>query len=144
MKQEERKFSIGRARGCDIVLADDSVSRYHAELTLLKGGKLLLTDCKSSNGSYLLQGGQEKEIRQELVSPTDTVQLGDIKISVKELLEAIMLKFPGFQTSTASGTAPAGESPPQPKKNWVKGKRLVRCECGAVKTKEELCPECGK
>lgn len=141
MKQKEKKFSIGRGRECDIVFADDSVSRLHAELTFLKDGKLLLTDCKSHNGTYLIHGGKEKQIRQELISPMDTLQFGDVRISMKELLESIRLKFPSFNTGRI---ASPGENPPQSKKPWVKGTRLVRCQCGAVKAKGEPCPECGK
>jgi len=141
LKAKEKKFSIGRGRECDIVFADDSVSRHHAELTFLKDGKLLLTDCKSHNGTYIIYSGKEKQIRQELISPFDKVQFGDIKIDVKELLESLQLKFPSFNTGRI---VPPDESPPQPKKPWIQGKRLVRCECGAVKVKEDTCPECGK
>ncbi|MCP5050644.1 MAG: FHA domain-containing protein [bacterium] len=141
MKAKEKKISIGRERGCDIVLADDSVSRHHAELTFLRDGKLLLTDCKSRNGTFLVQGSNDKPVRQLLVSPMDTLQFGDIKISVKELLESIHLKFPSFNTG---GVAPPDENPPPPRKPWVKGTRLVRCDCGAIKSNGEVCPECGK
>ena len=141
MKRKENKFSIGRGCECDIVFADDSVSRLHAELTFLKNGKLLLTDCKSHNGTYLIFNGKEKPIHQELVSPLDTIQFGDVKIKMKELLESLQLKFPSFDTGRI---VPQDESHPQPKKIWVQGKRLVRCECGAIKAKEETCPECGK
>ena len=58
MPASEKKFTLGRARDCDIVLADDSVSRRHAELTFLGDGKVLLTDCRSSRGTFLLAGGR--------------------------------------------------------------------------------------
>lgn len=144
MKPKEKTFSIGRARDCDVVLADDSVSRCHAELTLLKDGKLLLTDCNSSNGTYIIHSGREKKIHQELVSPIDMVQFGDVKISVKELLESIRLKLPSFNAAVTNEIVSPGEPLPQPKKPWVKGKRLVRCQCGAVKVKGKPCRECGK
>lgn len=141
MRQKEKKFSVGRGRECDIVFADDSVSRHHAEITFLENGKLLLTDCKSRNGTFLVQAGKEKSVRQVLISPMDTVQFGDVKIKVKELLESIRLKFPSFNTGRIVSP---DENPAQPKKPWVRGTRLVRCQCGAVKSKDQRCPECGE
>lgn len=135
----ERKFTIGRARTCDIVLADDTVSRHHAELTFLPEGKLLLTDCRSTHGTALLTANGAQPIRQELLSPLDTVLFGDIRMPVKELLEAIRLKFPAFEAGGAR--RPEVESTPQ--RPWVQGARLVRCICGAVKSKGSLCKECG-
>ncbi len=141
MSEKERKFSIGRRRDCDIVLADDSVSRVHAQLTFLKGGKLLLTDCKSTHGTFVIQNGEKKEVRQELISPLEKIQLGDVAVSVKEILESIRLKFPTFHSAPVMSP---DEKPQQPKKEWVRGKLLERCECGHIKVKEENCPECGK
>jgi len=50
----ERTFTIGRDRACDLPLGDDSVSARHAELRFLGEGKLLLSDCNSTNGTFLL------------------------------------------------------------------------------------------
>ena len=147
---KEEKITIGRGRECDIILADESVSRYHAELVFLKEGRLLLIDCKSKNGTFLVQKDKEKEVRQELISPLDTVQFGDVRLSVTELLESIRLKHPTFaMTIQHHITLPVDShlSPPSPHlppKNRVTGKRLVRCQCGAVKNKQYPCPECGK
>ena len=44
-------FSIGR-RGCDLVIADDRVSRRHAVITAA-GDHLLIADCGSRNGTRL-------------------------------------------------------------------------------------------
>ena len=41
MTYPERKYSIGRAPTCDIVLADELVSRVHAELAFLADGKAI-------------------------------------------------------------------------------------------------------
>ncbi len=135
----ERTFRIGRARDCDVVLADDSVSRYHAELSFIEGGRLFLTDCRSINGTALVSNNRETRVRQTLLSPTETIRFGDVVLPVKELLEAIRLKFPAF----AGAVAP--ELPSKPKTQpWLRGDRLVRCTCGAVKRKHETCPTCGE
>src|SRR5678809_1541964 len=52
------RFTIGRDRGCDIPIADDSVSRLHAEITLLDGGRVFLTDCHSSNSTFVMRDGK--------------------------------------------------------------------------------------
>lgn len=127
MARPERKYSIGRAPDCDIVLADESVSRVHAELMFLENGKMLVTDCRSTQGTSLIgQGGAVRAIRQELVSPLDTLRFGSVTMPVNELLRAIQLKHP-----------PVAALPPG-------GAGLVRCECGAVRVKNNPCEVCGK
>lgn len=138
MSEARRKFTIGRDRGCDIPVADDSVSAVHAELTFLGEGKLLLTDCKSTNGTRLLQpNGREQRVHQELVSPMDRVRLGQVVLSVKDLLESLRLKVPRFNDALYRPAAP--DATP-----WVRGQELVRCVCGTIKSVGKPCPECGR
>ncbi len=138
MGARQRKFTIGRKRSCDIPLAHESVSGRHAELDFLDDGKLLLTDCKSTNGTFLLQGGGVgKRVHQELVSPMDQVRFGDIELSVRELVEALRLKFPQFEPPVP-GKGQKEEKP------WVQGHQLIRCVCGCIKPAGGTCPECGR
>jgi pSer/pThr/pTyr-binding forkhead associated (FHA) protein len=44
--------TVGRSEESDLVLADPEVSKHHAKFELLDG-KILLTDTKSRNGTYL-------------------------------------------------------------------------------------------
>ena len=141
MKGRERKFTIGRSRDCDIVLADESVSRNHAELILLPDGKLFLIDCHSNNGTELLINGQACPIRQELVLPTDILKFGDVTITVKDMLEGIHMKFKALNIPAILSLHP--ETKP-PQKTWAQGTRLVRCVCGTIKPKGQKCRECGK
>jgi hypothetical protein len=120
------KYIIGRALSCDVVLADESVSRVHAELNLLDNGKWLLTDCRSTRGTFLmLPSGEARAVKQELISASDTLRFGSVAMPVKVLLQAIAPKHP-----------PVSASPPE-------GASLVRCECGAVKVKNIRCEVCG-
>ncbi len=81
MKAMRRKYSISRERSCDIPLADDSVSGHHAELEFLEDGKWLLTDCQSTNGTFLLgNGGAPRRLSQSLVSPLDRVRFGSMTL----------------------------------------------------------------
>ena len=89
MRTNEQKFTIGRSGERDIILADDSGSRLHAELLYSETGQMLLTDCHSFNGTQLIRNGKEKSIHQELLSKDDIVMFGDIKMTVKELIDAV-------------------------------------------------------
>ncbi len=131
MMAVRRKYSIGRVRSCDIPLADDSVSGHHAELEFLEDGKWLLTDCQSTNGTFLLGSGAPQRLSQSLVSPLDRVRFGSVTLGMRELLEALQLK--------AGIPGPTPEEAPR-----VQGRRLIRCSCGGIKTAEAPCPECGQ
>ena len=134
MNNPPRNYTIGRDRACDIPLADDSVSGRHAELEFLEDGKLLLTDCRSTNGTFLLgTQGQARRMTQSLVSPLDQVRFGNVTLVMRELLEALRLK------SDVPVAAPAAQEAPR-----VQGRRLIRCPCGGIKTAHKPCPECGQ
>ncbi len=125
--QPARKYTIGRGLSCDIVLSDDTVSRVHAELTLLEDGKLLVTDCRSTQGTFLMQhGGEVRAIKQELVLARDTLRFGNVSMPVKELLLAVNMKNPAVAMM-----------PPE-------GAGLLRCMCGAVKARNNRCEVCGE
>lgn len=146
---QHQRFSIGRAPECDLVIADASVSRRHAELVLLDGGRLYLVDCKSTHGTRLTQGGTMRDVRQEFVEPGAVVTFGDVSMPVRDLLDALRAKHPGL--GLADGPRPSGSPPGGPHggaarrgNTWARGTRLVRCACGVVKAKGHRCPECGE
>jgi hypothetical protein len=49
---EQARLVIGRSSGCQLVLADDTVSRRHAEL-YVEDGRWLLRDLGSANGTWV-------------------------------------------------------------------------------------------
>lgn len=122
------RYTIGRDRGCDIPIADDSVSRVHAELTFSGGGQIVLRDCGSSNGTTLLRAGTQKRVQQEQVFAADEVRFGAVTLSVKDMLDAINAKSP----------APA----PVPRK--TNDSEVIHCSCGAIKRTDEYCTACGQ
>lgn len=137
MPSSDRKFTIGRSSTCDIVLADESVSRVHAELVFLADGRLLVTDCRSTQGTVLLRLGHAPiPVRQELMSPFDTLHFGKVTMPVKELLQAIYLKHPRTDEGCHERLSQAQAMPPE-------GPGLLRCACGAVKVKNKRCEVCG-
>ena len=81
-------ISIGRTEDNDIIIADPSVSKLHAFLTLRPGhSKLQITDVGSKNGTYLRGAPLAPQSSVEIPSGT-IVTLGRIPlrfISVKEM-----------------------------------------------------------
>ena len=74
----DAEIAIGRSQKCHVVLEDKRSSRKHAIITL-KGGKYLLKDLGSANGT-LLNG--EKADEQELHSG-DVIRIGDTQFTFK-------------------------------------------------------------
>ncbi len=135
------RFTVGRAPGCDVLLSDETVSRRHAELTFLAGGRLLVVDCHSTYGSALVVGEKHRPITQEWVGPDATLQFGEVLMPVAQLLAAIRHKHPAFEPGELQ--APADWAGGIGTGAWVKGTRLVRCVCGAIKPRDGACPGCG-
>jgi predicted component of type VI protein secretion system len=153
MPSTPRKIRIGRDAGCDLVLADRSVSRKHAELLIDSSGAMEILDLDSSSGTYLVRGGKEDEISRAKLKPGDVVRFGEVELSVKDLQERAEKLAPA-EAPPAKKAAP----PPLPKKSpppvaaatpaplatgAVSGGRMVRCECGTIKKKGSVCPSCG-
>ena len=128
------QFFTRRLRSGVRPIADASVSRRHAELSPVEGGKLFVTDCNSSNGTYLVRNGATTRITQDTALPGDSLKFGDVTIDVGALLEAMAARAAVSKPAPAvAAAAPAGAA---------EGRR-VRCDCGAVKTAGSRCPECG-
>jgi pSer/pThr/pTyr-binding forkhead associated (FHA) protein len=72
---ERPVLTLGRARECDIVVDDPSVSRRHAELRRGPGGFTLI-DLKSTNGTQV----NGKAIEQAEVDDGDRITLGQTEL----------------------------------------------------------------
>jgi pSer/pThr/pTyr-binding forkhead associated (FHA) protein len=123
------RYTIGRDRTCDVPIADDSVSRLHAEIAFAGAGRIVLKDCGSSNGTLLIRGDTKMAVQgEEQVFPTDEVRFGGVKLSVAEMLDAINSKHPV----------------PVPASLDLNDPKLTRCACGAMKRRDEFCSACGQ
>src|SRR4051812_47554731 len=72
-------MSIGRAEGCDLVLAEGGVSRQHAKMTV-KGDSVVIEDTGSANGTYI----EGQRIGAPTIVPLGKkVQVGDYELRVK-------------------------------------------------------------
>jgi hypothetical protein len=73
----EGNLVIGRDAACDVVLADESVSRHHARL-VFRDGTWIIQDLNSKNGTIV---NRERVGRCQL-QPGDRLQLGDQLLDV--------------------------------------------------------------
>jgi hypothetical protein len=71
------RLTLGRAPECELVFADDTVSRRHA-LLVLREGRWFLKDLGSSNGT-LVNG---RQIRDAEVRPGDRICLGGAEFTL--------------------------------------------------------------
>jgi len=69
---------IGRKEDCDLRIPLAEVSRRHAQLTL-KGGKLVLRDLGSANGTFV----NNKRINEQTLSGGDHVVVGPVVFTVQ-------------------------------------------------------------
>ncbi len=70
--------SVGRSAGCDIVLADPSVSRQHAQLDI-RDGALVVRDAGSTNGTYV----NGKPVQEASLRSGDVVSFGKKSLRVE-------------------------------------------------------------
>ncbi len=131
---EGRKFTIGRDPRCDIAVADDSVSRVHAEFLCAADGSMTVRDRGSRNGTRVLRKGAAKPVAEveEVVYLTDTLQFGGASLTVGEILAGLRGRLPD------AGHGSAGRMPAAA----VAETRMERCACGSVKPIHQRCPEC--
>jgi len=69
------RLVLGRSPGCELVFADDTVSRRHAELRCDEG-RWMLRDLGSSNGTWV----NGRRVMEAEVAPGDEVQLGGLEL----------------------------------------------------------------
>jgi hypothetical protein len=69
------RLVLGRSSACELVLADDTVSRRHAELRA-EGGRWIVRDLDSSNGTWV----NGRQVVEAEVRPGDVVHLGGCRL----------------------------------------------------------------
>ena len=81
-----RRFKIGRSETNDIVIADASVSRQHAELAELGGGRFALSDLGSTFGTHVLQGNAWAPAAETEIRPDTALRFGEIQTTLMDVL----------------------------------------------------------
>ncbi|MBM3812642.1 MAG: FHA domain-containing protein [Acidimicrobiia bacterium] len=140
MRESQRRYTIGREISCDIPVADDSVSRLHAQLTIVGPNRFLLTDCNSSNGTTVIRNGVPQPVREEIVTAADVVRFGGVTLPMQEMLALLQEKhgIPESEIFPSRRLDPAPAPLPEP----AHGRSLERCQCGSIKVKGETCLVC--
>ena len=75
--QGDRDLLIGRGEGCDLELAEPSVSRIHARLAF-RGGAWIIQDLASTNGTWV----NGREVGRFRLRPGDRVSLGSQRLEI--------------------------------------------------------------
>ncbi len=124
---QNHSISIGRSPACAISIADDTVSWNHAELVINAKKQLFITDCGSSNGTFLVKkNGDIKQIRQSVIEDQARVRFGSCEFSAQMLFELAKEYLQQKTTTTPKTLA------------WT------RCDCGVVMQEGKPCPGCHK
>ena len=73
---------MGRESGCDVLIPDRQVSRFHARLTPGASG-VVLEDLGSKNGTFV-NGERIVPLAAQKVAPGSQIQLGDMLFKLQE------------------------------------------------------------
>jgi DNA-binding CsgD family transcriptional regulator len=74
----EGTYILGRSSDCDFVIADITVSRRHAKITVANGS-VAICDLRSRNGTYV----DEERVREScLIQPLQQLRLGNVVFSL--------------------------------------------------------------
>jgi hypothetical protein len=81
-------IKIGRSSESNYRVDEDSVSNDHAILIISEGGKYLLIDCNSMNGTRLPNRSGGEKITQSKVDIDDLMFFGEHQCTVHDLLSS--------------------------------------------------------
>ena len=73
-------ITIGRSKQCDIVIENESVSRFHARIEQTQDGLPVVIDEDSHNGTWLCRNGLWIRLRIARLGKLDRVRFGDLEL----------------------------------------------------------------
>ena len=108
-----RTIVIGRSPYADIVLADATVARRHAEVVVTNDGRYYLTDCRTESGSWRQVTGETdrdrwEKLRQSFVGVSELLRFGDHRCTLKELLRDLDAAENGSPGAAGRGRGESG------------------------------------
>ena len=77
---DKNEINMGRVQGNELMLPKGNVSKHHARL-LYRDGRFIVTDLKSTNGTYL----NERRCTKDDMIDNDKVRLGRTELKFKSL-----------------------------------------------------------
>lgn len=108
-----RRLKIGRSEANEIVIADASVSRQHAELAELPGGRFTLSDLGSTYGTQVWTGERWTPAANTDVRADTILRFGEVQTTLMDVLSAAQREALGL-VAAPTATPPAGSAPPPP------------------------------
>ncbi|MHA1536542.1 MAG: FHA domain-containing protein [Alphaproteobacteria bacterium] len=96
------KIRVGRSSNNEFVLKDTTVSRNHAEIEDIGGGRYRLTDVGSSAGTFIDQDGKWSQITSVEISADTRVRFGEAEVTLADIVS--------IEPATAVPGAGAGDS----------------------------------
>lgn len=100
---DKSEVTIGRVQGNDVILPKGNVSKRHARI-VLKDGKFIIVDLKSTNGTYV---NGRKITSPLVVKESDKIYIGDFILGVEEA-------GAGAGAPEAAPPGPGYPRPPEP------------------------------
>ncbi len=91
------KYTIGRDSDCDVILADETVSGWHAILQLYPDGSIEIKDQGSLNGTVVRDQGSSYELggsQSHAVELQSRVQLGHVKLTILDMIAKLIENRP--------------------------------------------------
>lgn len=108
---DKSQVTIGRVQGNDVILPKGNVSKRHARI-VVKDGKFILVDLKSTNGTYV---NGRKITSPLVVKETDKIYIGDFILGVTEVgTSAVQPPAPEAVPGGRAESQPAPPPAPDP------------------------------
>lgn len=95
-----RVYSIGRGRGSDIPIREDSVSREHAQLAFTDDGRCHLKDCDSTYGTFVLRDGRWERIKQTVIELDDLLRFGNWQVKTAQIVKMLRAEESALQAQS--------------------------------------------
>jgi predicted component of type VI protein secretion system len=104
-------FRVGRSKECDVVIADPTVSRHHAEFVVNSANDLVLVDCESKFGTFVRTATEWRRITTSRVNPDDRIRLGHYETSIKAIIAAVAERLPSPAAYRPAAAPPSAARP---------------------------------
>jgi hypothetical protein len=107
-----RRLRIGRSETNEIVIADASVSRQHAELVELGGGRFTLTDLGSTFGTHVWQNQGWVPAAGTEIGADTVIRFGEYRTTLFDVAGAATREALGLAAPAAAPAPPPAAPPP--------------------------------